>query len=37
MIFMTQFIKWFIHVQNTYFNMSVNESPEQKLHSDIFK
>ena len=26
--FWQQFIKWFIHVQNAYLNMSVNESRE---------
>ena len=36
-LFWQQIKKWFIHVQNAYFNMSVNESHEQNLFSDIFK
>ena len=32
----TAIYNWFIHVQNAYLNMSVNESHEQNLYCVIF-
>ena len=35
--FLQQFLQWFIHVQNTFLNMSLNESREHNLYCVIFK
>ena len=35
--FLQQFLQWFTRVQNTFLNMSVNESREHNLYCVIFE
>ena len=35
--FLQQFLQWFIHLQNTFLNMSVNEFHEHNLYCVIFE